>query len=262
MNFVVALIMCTIGFGKYGYFLSVGYGLSMSAMAFSTLLLYAAGRGFALPAYIVIELVIIFLYGIKSCGLNIAKELKTPAPSKEDKLPIAVTVCAWLAFAACLMVLFAPVVFRIKNGAGTYEKSVVSWIGIILSLGGLVLCVLAIYFEELQKKNNPNTFCKTGLYKFVRFPGYTGELLFWTGIFVGSWSGLKTFGQWLLVILAYLAIIYINLNATKRAEKKQYAIFVEGETECKDEFLGYVAKTPIIIPFVKLYTFKDSKIIL
>lgn len=262
MNFVVALIMCTIGIVKYSYFLSIGYGLSMSFMAFSTLLFYAAGRGFALPGYVVVELIILFVYGIRAFGFNFYKELKTPAPTKDDQLPVAVTVICMLAFAAALMLMMSPVVFRIKNGAGSYGPSALAWIGVVISLGGLAVQIVADYQKSVESKKCPDCFCTKGIFKYVRFPKYTGEFLFWTGIFIGSLSGLKTFWQWFFVIVAYLAIIYFNLDAVKRAENRLYAKYYEGDCECKDEYMAYVAKTPVVIPFVKLYTLRDCKYIL
>ena len=35
VNFIVALVVCLIGFWKYIYFLSVGYGLSVAAIGFA-----------------------------------------------------------------------------------------------------------------------------------------------------------------------------------------------------------------------------------
>ena len=55
--------------------------------------------------------------------------------------------------------------------------------------------------------------------------------------------------QWIIALLGYIGIIYIMIGGARRIEKRQ------NRTYGKDkEYQEYVKKTPIIIPFVPLYS--------
>ena len=89
---------------------------------------------------------------------------------------------------------------------------------------------------------------KDGLYRIVRCPNYLGEIIFWTGVFIGGFSTYSGFGQWLVAIIAYVAIVYIMFNGAQRLEKRQM-----GRYKGNEEYNEYADKTPIILPFVPIY---------
>ena len=62
-----------------------------------------------------------------------------------------------------------------------------------------------------------------GLYRLVRCPNYLGEIIFWTGVFVGALDALTGAGQWILAVLAYLCIVMVMVNGAQRLEKRQHA---------------------------------------
>ena len=275
LNFIVALVVCLIGFWKYVYFLSVGYGLSVAAIGLTMLIRYSFVQGLHLSWDIVLRLVLFIVYGIRLGGFLLVREIKNASYRKtledatktksgsSDKLPMPVMICMWVMVAALYMVQTCPVYYSIENfkplytiRGGWYEPTFLGILGAAISLAGILLETIADKQKSAAKKINPKRFCDTGLYKICRCPNYFGEITFWTGVIVGSLDMLTGWYQWVLAIFGYIAIIYIMLNGAKRLEKRQTASYGEDP-----EFQEYVKKTPIIFPLIPLYSLKESKII-
>lgn len=276
LNYIVALVMCTIGFWKYIYFLSVGYGLSIAAIGLEMLIKYQFVKGIDLPWYVIVQLLLFIVYGIRLGGFLLVREIKNATYRKtlEDatktksgsstKMPVPVMVVMWLMVAALYMIQTCPVYYRIENTMvhsalyhiGVADADALAIVGVIISAIGVLLEAIADKQKSAAKKVNPKRFCDSGLFKMCRCPNYFGEITFWTGVLVGSLNILKTWYQWVLAIFGYIAIVYIMLNGAKRLEKRQTASYGSDP-----EFQAYVKKTPIIFPVIPLYSLKDSKII-
>ena len=276
LNFIVALVICLIGFWKYIYFLSVGYGLSVAAIGITMIIRYEFCYGYNLPLIILIQLALFVVYGVRLGGFLLVRELKNANYRKtledatktksgsSNKLPLPVMLCMWVMVAALYMVQTCPVYYHIENRAIDYALTSKFWdievlalIGVIISFIGILLEAIADKQKSNAKKVNPKRFCDKGLYRMCRCPNYFGEIVFWTGVFVSAVGVLNTWYQWTLAAVGYLAIIYIMLNGAKRLEKRQTASYGEDP-----EFQEYVKKTPIIFPLIPLYSLKDSKVIM
>lgn len=277
LNFIVAVVVCTIGFWKYVYFLSVGYGLSVAAIGLEMLIKYQFVMGIKLPWYIIVQLLLFIVYGIRLGGFLLVREIKNATYRKtleeatktksgsSNKLPLPVMICMWLSVAALYMIQTSPVYFRIQNNIvanGLFTKgfSSVDYVaiaGICISAIGLLLETVADKQKSAAKKVNPKRFCDKGLFKMCRCPNYFGEIVFWAGVLVGSLNILSTWYQWVLAVFGFIAIVYTMLNGAKRLEKRQNASYGSDP-----EYQKYVKKTPIIFPLIPLYSLKDSKIII
>ena len=121
-------------------------------------------------------------------------------------------------------------------------------IGIVISVCGLLLETEADRQKSAQKKENPNMVATKGLYKIVRCPNYFGEIVFWTGVLIADLTALKTAGQWIVAVFAWIAIVYIMFNGAQRLEKRQNARYGEDPA-----YKDYVGKTPIILPGLPIY---------
>ena len=276
VNFIVALVVCLIGFWKYIYFLSVGYGLSVAAIGFAMFIKYELADGLNLPWPILLQMVLFMVYGIRLGGFLLARELKNANYRKtleeatktksgsSDKLPMPVMICMWIMVAALYVVQTCPVYFHIENYRAVYnlpnsfrDIEVLTLIGAVISVAGIVLEAVSDAQKSAAKKVNPKRFCNKGLFRMCRCPNYFGEIVFWTGVVVSALNALNEWYQWVLAFVGYLAIIYIMLNGAKRLEKRQNASYGEDP-----EYQEYVKKTPIIFPLIPLYSLKDSKIIM
>ena len=275
VNFIVALVVCLIGFWKYIYFLSVGYGLSVAAIGFAMFIKYELAVGLNLPWTILLQLVLFMVYGIRLGGFLLVRELKNASYRKtleeatktksgsSDKLPMPVMIVMWISVAALYVIQTCPVYYHIENCRAVYnlptsfrDVEILTVIGIVISSAGILLEAIADAQKSAAKKVNPKRCCDKGLFRMCRCPNYFGEIVFWTGVVVSALGVLNTWYQWTLTFVGYLAIVYIMLNGAKRLEKRQNGSYGEDP-----EYQEYVKKTPIIFPLIPLYSLKDSKII-
>lgn len=250
--FVISLVLCLVGFYKYVYFLSIGYGFAVSGIGVALAVMSLMGIFKAtLPHYLLFVLFIV--YGIRLSGFLLVREIKNVAYQKtlrevtgdEKGMPIFVKVTIWIVVAILYVAQTSPVFFRMYNGG---EVSVFTWIGILICIAGIVLETIADQQKSAQKKVRSEMVATEGLYKIVRCPNYFGEILFWTGIFVSALDILTGVGQWIMAIVSYICIVFIMFNGAQRLEKRQMKRYGENA-----EYNAYANKTPIIIPFLPIY---------
>ena len=253
----VCAVMCAVGFYKFVYFLSIGYGFAVAGGSIAVLVMYFVNPT-ATPWWIVLVQTVLFVaYGVRLSGFLLVRELKnasfrktdvakdTLAKNNEKKMPVFVLATIWVCVAVLYTAQVSPMLFRVVNSS---SDVVVPVIGFVISIGGLVLESIADNQKSEQKRERPDMVATKGLYRIVRCPNYLGEITFWTGVFVSGVTAYKTAGQWITAILAYVCIVYIMFNGAQRLEKRQMARYGENE-----EYNEYANKTPIIIPLIPLY---------
>lgn len=254
---LVCAAICSIGFYKFVYFMSVGYGFAVCGAGIAILILY----GKTLTPIPIIICLLLMVYGVRLGGFLVWRELKslsyrktlTQATKTEKPMPVFVKTAIWICCSIMYVLQVSPVFYRAVNGDN----------GNIFAIIGAVIMIIAIIIESLSdsqksaaKKINPKRFCDTGLYKIVRCPNYLGELLFWTGVLV-SGIGSVNGSQWIIAILGFILIVYVMLSGAKRLEIRQNKNYGQDP-----EYRAYVAKTPIIFPFVPLYHLENIKFII
>lgn len=121
-------------------------------------------------------------------------------------------------------------------------------------LFGIVFESVADWQKSKAKKINPKRFCDTGLFKIVRCPNYLGEMIFWTGVMVSGISTLHCIGQWCVALIGYVGIIYVMFSGARRLEIRQNKNY-----GTDPEYQKYVKSTPILLPFVPLYSVEKYK---
>ena len=253
----VCAVMCAVGFYKFVYFLSIGYGFAIAGGGIAVLIMYLVNPT-ATPLWIVlVETALFIAYGVRLSGFLLVRELKnvsfrktdvakdTLAKNNEKKMPIFVLATIWIVVAILYTTQVSPMLFRVVNES---TDVVVPVIGFVISIFGLVLETVADNQKSAQKKERPDMVATKGLYRIVRCPNYLGEITFWTGVFVSGVTAYKTPGQWIVAIIAYICIVYIMFNGAQRLEKRQMARYGNNE-----EYNEYANKTPIIIPLIPLY---------
>ena len=253
--FAVCMAACCVGFIKYVYFMSIGYGFAIALGAIAMAVIF---RG-SLAAVTIVQLALFVLYGIRLSGFLALRELKNAAYKKtlaevtktEKPLPVFVLIAMWIFMGVLYTMQLSPVFYRLYNGA---FDVVCPLVGIVISACGVLLEAEADRQKSAQKTANPKMVATQGLYKLVRCPNYLGEITFWTGVFVGSWTALRSPLQWVFAVLAYILIILIMFNGAQRLEKRQNASYGD-----KPEYQAYVKKTPILLPFVPLYSLNKKK---
>ena len=254
---IVCAVLCSVGFYKFVYFLSIGYGFAVAGGGIAVLIMYFINPT-ATPLWIMLVQTALFIaYGVRLSGFLLVREFKnatfkktdvakeTLAKNDDKKMPVFVLATIWVFVSILYVMQVSPMLFRYSNGS---TDIVLPIIGFAVSIFGLTLESIADKQKSAQKKENPNMVATKGLYKLCRCPNYLGEILFWTGVFVSGISTYTGVGQWIIAILAYVCIVYIMFNGAQRLEKRQMARYGENA-----EYNEYANKTPIIIPFLPIY---------
>ncbi len=245
----VCLVICSIGFYKFVYFLSVGYGFAVCGVGIAIACIY----GSTLSIWSILMCVLFAVYGIRLGGFLLWREIKSAAYRKtldeatgEGKpIPMFVKAAIWICVSFMYVLQTSPVFYRAVNG-DTGDGSAI--IGVCIMAVAIAIETISDKQKSAAKALNPKRFCDTGLFKIVRCPNYFGEILFWTGVFVSGVGALQGAVQWVVAVTGYILILYVMFSGAKRLEIRQNKNYGSDA-----EYQAYVAKTPIIIPLVPLY---------
>ena len=156
----------------------------------------------------------------------------------------------WVSCALLYVGQVSPVSFYLYNiEGGSTPNEIVAWVGSAIALMGFLTETVADAQKNKSKKINANRFVDKGLFKIVRCPNYFGEILMWTGCFIFCFGVSCSVWQWIIALLGYVGIVYVMFSGARRIELRQE------ETYGSDpEFRAYIKRTPIIIPFVPIYS--------
>ncbi len=253
----VCAVLCAVGYYKFVYFLSIGYGFAVAGGGIAILVM-ALINPTATPIWLLLIQAVLFVaYGVRLSGFLLVRELKnvsfkktdvakdTLAKNNEKKMPVFVLATIWICVSVLYTAQVSPMLFRYDNAS---SDIIVPLVGVAVSVFGLILEAVADNQKSAQKKVRPDMVATAGLYKIVRCPNYLGEIIFWTGIFVSGVTTYATVGQWIIAVLAYICIVYIMFNGAQRLEKRQMGRYGDNE-----EYNTYANKTPIIIPLLPIY---------
>ena len=251
--FVVALAISAIGFYRFVWFISLGYGFSMAGIGVTLLVMfgpvaqYTKQSSDALTPVTVIMAILLIVYGLRLGGYLLVRERRSASYQRMMKNEIkdgsgtnlVLKIVVWLSCALLYVCEASPLLFRLESHASTDAVAV---IGMVIMLLGIVLESAADFTKNRYKRSHPNRFCDVGLFRLVRCPNYLGEVLTCITAFSGIW-------QWLAAIGGWACIVWIMFGGARRLELRQ------NKNYGKDpEYQAYVAKTTILIPFVPLYS--------
>ena len=253
--FAAAMLISAIGFYKYVYFISLGYGFSIAGLGLLMLVLFRE----SLTVGTVAACLLFVVYGCRLGGFLLLRELKSAAYNSKMKteikdgstMPFGVKCSIWITCGLLYALQVLPVFYRLKNGGGTDGWCIA---GACVMLFGSVFESLSDWQKSKAKKVNPNRFCDTGLFRIVRCPNSLGELIFWTGVLISGLNVLSGVMQWVLALLGYLGIVYVMFSGARRLEVRQNKNY-----GADPAYQAYVKSTPIMIPFVPLYSVEKYK---
>lgn len=249
----ISFAVSALGWVYFIYFFSIGYGLAISALTVATAVIFH--DVLTLPAAILCG--VLFVYGIRLALYLFLREKRSASykhilyqPENTVKKPVFVMVSIWIACALLYVGQISPATFYLYNlEHGAPVNDLWAWIGAIIATAGVIIEMVADAQKSAAKKVNARRFVDTGLYRIVRCPNYFGEVLMWTGSFVICFGACCTVGQWVISGLGYIGIVYVMFSGARRLELRQ------DETYGKDpEFQAYIKKTPLIIPFLPIYS--------
>lgn len=253
MTFI--LMICSIGFKKYIWFISIGYGLSISIIGFVLLVLYSA----FLDLYEAIACLILIVYGLRLGGYLAYREARSKSYNKNMKteikdgkdMPGFVKCMLWITCGLLYFAMCSPIIFRISNFS---TSDTLFKVGLGVMVFGIIIEAIADLQKNAAKKKNPNRFVDKGLYRIVRCPNYLGEVIMWTGVFIAGCGVLSGTLQWAVAIIGYVGIVYVMFSGARRLEIRQDKNYGEDK-----DYKKYKKKTPILLPLIPIYSVKKHK---
>ena len=252
--FICILIMCSLGFKKYIWFISIGYGLSISIAGLALFILFIK----ELTILKIISSIILITYGIRLSGYLAIREFKSKTYNnkinKEIKdgksIPHLFKIMMWISCSILYLFMTSPIIYRFVNNV---KDDITMIIGIVLAAVGIIIESISDYQKSKSKEKNPDFFCNTGLYKIVRCPNYFGEIIIWTGIFIAGINSLNIY-QLIISVIGYISIIYVMFSGARRLEIRQDKTYGKNK-----KYQKYIKEIPILIPFIPLYSVKKYK---
>ena len=253
--FAAAMVISSIGFKNYVWFISLGYGFSIAGEGPLMMLIF----GQNISAGTLICCVLFIIYGCRLGGYLAFREIKSTSYNKNMKgeikdgktIPFGVKIAIWVTCAALYVLQVLPVFYRLLNGSGS---NVWTYVGAGVMVFGIVLESAADLQKNAAKKVNPRRFVDTGLYRIVRCPNYLGEMIFWTGVLLSGVGALTGAAQWIMAFIGYAGIIFVMFSGARRLEIRQNKNYGKDS-----EYQQYVKSVPILLPFVPLYSVEKYK---
>ena len=248
--FAVAMVVSSIGWRRFVWFISLGYGFSMAAIGAVLLVMFGGSADVASIAICVMLVV----YGLRLGGYLLLRERRSTAYNHVMKTQVndgsgiakPVQALIWAICALLYACEASPVLWRMANGV-PMDACVV--VGACIMAAGIVLESASDLQKSAQKRVNPRRFCDKGLFSFVRCPNYLGEVLTWTGMLISGITACTGVWQWAAALVGWVGIVYVMFGGARRLEIRQ------NKNYGKDpEYQAYVKKTPILLPFIPLYS--------
>ena len=254
----VSMAVSALGWIYFIYFFSIGYGFGISALAVAILIMFR--DVITIPTALLCA--VMFIFGCR-LGLYLLTREKRSAeykkilygPDAAKKKSLFVVIVVWIFCALLYVGQVSPVAFYLANAAeGAPVNEAWAWTGAVMMAVGVLLESVADAQKKAAKKINPKRFVDTGVYRLVRCPNYLGELVIWTGAFVVCFGACCTVWQWIIAAIGYIGIVYVMFSGARRLEIRQAVTYGDDP-----EFQAYIKKTPILLPFVPIYSVAKYK---
>ena len=175
---IVALVISAIGFKRFVWFISLGYGFSIAGLGVCMLIMFRH----SLSVVTVILCILCMIYGCRLGGYLMVREMKSAsykATMKNDikdgsSMNLILKIVIWISCALLYCLEVSPVFFRMQHGSKVDGAAIA---GTIIMALGIILESASDFTKNRFKKEHPHDFCNVGLFRIVRCPNYFGEVV-------------------------------------------------------------------------------------
>jgi len=255
----LSLLVTALGFRNQVHFVSVGYAFTIVVLALAVLILFATN----LTGFSFLHNALLILWGLR-LGLFLLRRERAPSyqnakdavQQSYGKARLPVKFAIWISVSVLYVLMFSPSLFNSTRAVDNSLPALV-WqgLGLLVMLVGLGLEILADQQKSAHKLKNPDGFCDTGLYGWVRCPNYLGEIVFWSGSWMMGIPFFLTPLGWIAGLAGQICILLIMVGSTKRLEGNQLKRY--GHLEA---YQAYIRRVPILLPFLPIYTLKNVRV--
>lgn len=184
---------------------------------------------------IIIIIAITYLYGFFEVFMNLRQTRKSKGTKSDDKSSL------WWLYGLITLGYTLSFSIGVTKIGRIYDWNTFFAIGMALFVIGFLIRIHSIltlgqFFTYSMAKVENHKIVETGLYKFLRHPGYLGQLIIFLGISVSISNWLSILTMMIPVLLGYA----YRITVEERFMVKQFG----------DYYLDYQTRTNKLIPFV------------
>ncbi len=252
--FGLTLLITALGFWRLTYFVSVGYAFSIVGMALAVVFVFRQHGG----VMSLFHILLLALWGVRLGFFLLQRERQSSfqgtartVNERYASVSFPRQFAIWIGVSVLYVLMFLPGLYQ---SAG-FSIRPFAW-AILTQAGGMLVMVVGLIMEGLAdhqkstfKRQSPQAFCDVGLYRWVRFPNYLGEILFWIGNWAMGIIFYTTLVRWIASLIGLVCLILIMLGSTRRLERSQERRY--GELPA---YQAYAQTVPVLFPFVPVYT--------
>lgn len=199
--------------------------------------------------YSLVEMTIVFLvtvWGLRLAWYLLQRIIKMGRDKRFDEIrekPLKL-VSFWLMQAVVVWLIFIPVAVVLSSV--TKNPSTATAVGVLLWLSGFLIELISDQQKFLFKKQYPNEFISTGLWRYSRHPNYFGEVLLWWGVFIVATPFLDGW-LWLSIIgpltISFVILFVSGIPVIEKSYDKKYG--------GRKDYREYKRSTSLFIPLPK-----------
>jgi steroid 5-alpha reductase family enzyme len=252
MFYTITLFTTSIGFYRFLYFITIGYAFTILSLSLISIVLSIGNISITL----LIQLSLLGTYGLRLLIFLVQRETQKPYRMELEaihknsrKIPFFAKLATWGSVSILYLFMFSPALFILQTKS---PSSFFQTLGLVFMVLGFALEITADHQKGVYKKKNPHHYCDIGLYQWVRFPNYLGEIVFWLGNWIVGWTAYSRISEWMISTLGLIGIIIVMIVSSVRLEKKQYERYGSDL-----QFQEYSSSIPILIPWLPVYSLKN-----
>lgn len=253
---IVTLVPLTLVRPAWCY--SVGYGSAVAVMSLVMMLSFGITKpkttagSFLLYASLLYGTRLATFLLIRTFSVKSIRDHQTKVTENKSRV-------IWATIAIFLAVLYScmlsPVLFMMRVSAShdsTFEA--LQWLGVSVAWFGFILETIADQQKFQLKRRHRSSYSDKrfvgpigGPYRICRHPNYLGEILFWTGLFLG---GMSSFGNhmtpWLCGVGGWCVIVCLMFGSAKHLDDKQLQdyhgqkLYDEWRSKVKASLIPYI----------------------